>query len=122
MGADSLRGRQFLLCTTMLVAALGGYGRRAYAACDPATPPNFICSGVNNTQQTITFDDATVTTVPGFSVITADPFAVTVTGDGALFYTDVNYSTRALHSIQWQQWPYSGQRHGQYQWRPDGRL
>ena len=47
MGAESLRGRQFLLCTTMLAAALGGYGRRAYGACVAGAPPNFICSGAN---------------------------------------------------------------------------
>jgi hypothetical protein len=59
MGADLLRGRKVLLCTTILVAALGGYGRRAYGACVAGTPPNFICSGANATQQTITADDAT---------------------------------------------------------------
>jgi hypothetical protein len=59
MGADLLRGRKVLLCTTMLVAALCGYGRRAYGACVAGTPPNFICSGANATQQTITADDAT---------------------------------------------------------------
>jgi hypothetical protein len=85
--------RQFLLSTTMLVGALTGYGNRAYAACVAGTPPNFICSGANASQQTIAFDDATVSTVPGFSVVTLDPRAVSITGDGALSYTDVNFST-----------------------------
>ena len=43
--------------------------------CVAGTPPTFTCSGANTTQQTITFDDATVGTVPGFSVVTADPRA-----------------------------------------------
>jgi hypothetical protein len=93
MGADSLRGRQFLLSTTMLVAALSGYGRRAYGACVAGTPPNFVCSDANATQQTIAFANATVSTVPGFSVVTADLRAVSITGHGAISYTDVNASS-----------------------------
>ena len=77
----------------MLVAALTSYGGRAYGACVAGTPPNFTCSGANTTQQTITFDDAAVSTVPGFSVVTTNSHAVSITGDGALSYTDVNYST-----------------------------
>ena len=92
LGATSL-DRQFLLSTTVLVAALSAYGRRAYGDCVAGTPPTFTCSGANTTQQTITFDDATVSTVPGFSVVTADPRAVSITGDGALSYTDANDST-----------------------------
>jgi hypothetical protein len=91
MGAKALR-RQFLLSTTMLVGALTGYGGRAYGACVAGTPPNFICSGANANQQTITLDDATVSTVAGFSVVTLDPRAVSISGDGAISYTDVNYS------------------------------
>ena len=41
----------------------------------------------------ITFDDATVSTAPGFSVVTADPRSVSITGDGALSYTAANNST-----------------------------
>jgi hypothetical protein len=91
MGAKALR-RQFLLSTTMLVGALTGYRGRAYGACVAGTPPNFICSGANANQQTITLDDATVSTVAGFSVVTLDPRAVSISGDGAISYTDVNYS------------------------------
>ena len=34
-----------------------------------------------------------MSTVAGFSVVTTDPRAVSISGDGALSYTDVNYST-----------------------------
>ena len=57
--------------------------RRAYGACVNTVGTTFVCSGAETAQQTITLDDANVLTVPGFSVITADPRAVSITGDGA---------------------------------------
>ena len=97
MGGHATR-RQLLLSTTVLVAALTGYGRRAYGQCvpDPA-PPNFTCSGANIDTQTINEDDATVVTVDGFSVDTtaaggSGGNAITITGEGELSYTDVYMS------------------------------
>jgi uncharacterized protein with beta-barrel porin domain len=76
----------------MLMAAAVGYGRRAYAACVNTGGSTYECSGVNVTQQAINANNATVFTDPGFSVTTAAAGAITITGDGALSYTDVNAS------------------------------
>jgi uncharacterized protein with beta-barrel porin domain len=85
--------RRVLLSGTMLVAAVAGYGRRAYGACaSTGTPPNYQCSGANVTTQTINANDASVSTVAGFSVNTAAGNAITITGNGALSYTDTNAS------------------------------
>jgi uncharacterized protein with beta-barrel porin domain len=83
--------RQVLLSGTILAAA-AGYGRRAYAQCAPTAAPNYQCSGVNVTTQTITANNASVSTVAGFSVNAAAGNAITITGDGALSYTDTNAS------------------------------
>ncbi|MGE0503562.1 MAG: autotransporter domain-containing protein [Rhizobiaceae bacterium] len=89
-----LAGRRLLMSGTVLVSAFALYGRRAYAACVVTTPPNvFECSNAETAQQTIAIDDATVTTNPGFSVNTADPFAVTITGNGTISYIDQNGSS-----------------------------
>src|SRR5688572_788646 len=89
--------RQLLLSTALAASALTGYGRRAYGACVNTVGSTFECSGAETTQQNIlNIDNATVLTVPpGFSVNTADPIAVQITGDGALSYTDVNASALA---------------------------
>jgi hypothetical protein len=93
MAAQSLRGRA-LLSTTMLVGALTGYARRAYAACVNSGGSTYQCSGANTTTQTINAANATVSTLPGFSVNTTGTGgnAITITGDGALSYTDLNLS------------------------------
>jgi hypothetical protein len=93
MRGQSLR-RQLLLSTTMLVGALTGYGGRAHAACTLTTPPNqFTCTAAETTQQTITTDNAQVTTEDGFSVVTGDARALSITAAGDLTYTDENDST-----------------------------
>ena len=85
--------RRLMLSAATFAAGLTGYGgRRAYAACVAGTPPTFVCSGANAAQQTITLNDATVSTVPGFSVNTAAGAAIRITGDGAVSYTDDNAS------------------------------
>jgi uncharacterized protein with beta-barrel porin domain len=84
--------RRVLLQGTMLAAAVGGYGRRAYAACAPTVAPNYQCSGANVTAQTISANNASVSTAGGFSVNTSNANAITITGDGALTYTDTNAS------------------------------
>ena len=78
----------------MLVGALTGYARQAYAACDPnPASPFFVCSGANAaTQNILLIDNATVSTVAGFSVDAAAGNAISITGDGALSYTDTNAS------------------------------
>ena len=91
MGAHARR-RQLFLSTAALTGALSSYGGRAYAACVPAGGSNFECSGANLTTQTVNAANANVTTLPGFSVTTGSGNALTITGDGALFYTDINAS------------------------------
>ena len=80
----------------MLVGAFTGYGGRAYGACTlDAAPPGtstYHCSGdntVNTTTQSINHVNAEVITDPSFGVNAAAGSAVTITGDGALSYTDV---------------------------------
>ena len=84
--------RRVLLSGTVLVTAAVGYGRRAYGQCAPTVAPSYQCLGVNVTTQTISANNASVSTVAGFSVNTAAGDAITITGDGALSYTDTNAS------------------------------
>ncbi len=84
--------RLWLLSSAALVGALAGYGRSAYAACVAGVPPMFVCSDANTDQQTIEQNDATVSTVDGFRVNTTNSLAISITGDGALSYTDENAS------------------------------
>ena len=93
MDARSLR-RQVLLSSTMLVSALVGYGRRAYAACPVTVAPNYLCSGANAATITINANNANVSTAaaPAFSINAAAGNALTITGNGALVYTDANAS------------------------------
>ena len=92
MGAHARR-RQLFLSTAALTGALSSYGGRAYAACVLVSGSNFECSGANLTTQTVNAANANVTTLAGFSVITGSATALTITGDGALSYTDPNAST-----------------------------
>ncbi|WP_305711916.1 autotransporter domain-containing protein [Bradyrhizobium sp.] len=87
--------RRVLLSSTMMVAAVAGYGRRAYAACVNSGGSTYQCSGANAATQTITANNASVSTVAGFSVNTAALNAITITGNGALSYTDTNASPLA---------------------------
>jgi Autotransporter beta-domain len=89
---DARSLRRHLLSSAALVTALSAYGRRVYAACVPSGGSSFQCSGANATTQTINVNDATVSTLPGFSVMTAAGDGITITGDGALSYTDTNAS------------------------------
>jgi uncharacterized protein with beta-barrel porin domain len=78
----------------MLVGVLAGHCGRAYAACSPIGGGQYQCSGANNTTQTVSADDANVSTVSGFSVDTTGTGgeALHITGNGALVYTDTNQS------------------------------
>jgi uncharacterized protein with beta-barrel porin domain len=92
MSPSALR-RRALLSGTVLVAAVTSYGRRSYAACVPSGggggSTTYQCSGANVTTQTISASNASVTTLPGFSVNTPGD-AITITGDGAQSYIDTN--------------------------------
>jgi uncharacterized protein with beta-barrel porin domain len=84
--------RRRVLMSGTILAAAAGYGRRAYAQCAPTAAPNYQCSGVNVTTQTINANNASVSTVAGFSVNAPAGNAITISGDGALSYTDTNAS------------------------------
>ncbi|RUU23626.1 autotransporter outer membrane beta-barrel domain-containing protein [Mesorhizobium sp. M7A.T.Ca.TU.009.01.3.2] len=101
---------RLLVSTAMAGATLLGLGQNADAACTPAAPPNYVCSGVNTTGQIVPSGiglpldagdlltlllapaNPAVTTDPGFSVSTSDPFALGILGKGAVSYTDANSS------------------------------
>ena len=80
---------------TAVVALVGGYGRRAYAACTgPA--PTYTCTGSLTTTQAVgnyALPNTTVTTVAPFSVITVTGDAMRVEGTGAVSFIDTNAST-----------------------------
>jgi uncharacterized protein with beta-barrel porin domain len=83
----------------MLVAAVAGYGRRAYGACLNTVGSTYQCSGgagANASTQAITgpnANNASVSTVAGFGVNAAAGNAITITGNGGLSYTDTNASS-----------------------------
>ncbi len=83
--------RQRLLASaSVVVACITSYSSDSHASCDPMPSPSFVCSGAETTAQSVAADDAAVTTLPGFSVHTADGNALTITGAGALSFTDAN--------------------------------
>src|SRR5688572_14276377 len=91
--------RHLVLGTAIATGAfLGGYRgyiRPAFAACDPTGGGTYQCSGAETaTQAIINVENAAVVTVPGFSVDTTGTGgnAITITGDGALSYTDASQS------------------------------
>lgn len=108
---------RLLVSTAMAGATLLGLGQNADAACTPAAPPNYVCSGVNTTGQIVPSGiglpldagdlltlllapaNPAVTTDPGFSVSTSDPFALGILGKGAVSYTDANSSALSSTGI-----------------------
>ena len=91
MSPRALR-RRLLLSSTMLAAAVGGYGRRAYAACVNSGGSTYQCSGANGTTQTISGIDASISTLAGFSISTASQRGLSITSHGDVSYTDLNAS------------------------------
>ncbi|WP_119388155.1 autotransporter outer membrane beta-barrel domain-containing protein [Taklimakanibacter lacteus] len=95
-GGRALRRR--LAATTILAAApFLGYARQSYAACvaSPA-PPTFVCSGYSAATETVAIvNNADVTTEADFSVNAAAGQGLTITGAGAISFTD-NYATTSI--------------------------
>jgi hypothetical protein len=86
--------RRLLLGSALAVTSLFTYGRSAYAACAVTASPTYECSGANAvTQSILNVTDATVSTLPGFSVNAAAGSGIEISGDGAISFTDVNNST-----------------------------
>jgi len=77
-----------------MVGAFFGYGRQAYAACTGG-PPTYLCSGANGALIFSPVNEASVSTAAGFSANNNAGTAITITGDGALSFTDANASTIA---------------------------
>jgi autotransporter family porin len=94
MNSKSRFRRHLALTTILTVAPFFGYGRQAYAACDPAAPGSstITCSGANPATVTIiNVDNANVSTAPGFSVDAAGD-GVHINGNGHIQFTDTNTS------------------------------
>ncbi|RUX70908.1 hypothetical protein EN925_07905 [Mesorhizobium sp. M7A.F.Ca.US.006.04.2.1] len=101
---------RLLVSTAIAGATLLGFGQSAEAACVPVVSPNYVCSGANTTGQLVPTTvglpldlgdfialalapaNPSVTTDPGFSVTTSDPYALGILGSGAVSYTDANAS------------------------------
>ncbi|MDJ0514319.1 MAG: hypothetical protein QNJ62_12835, partial [Methyloceanibacter sp.] len=83
------RSARWSVLFSSLVAAsvFTGAGSTAYAQCT-GTAPNFECSGSNVPSQSISADNATVQSKPGFSVSATNKNALSITGKGAISYTD----------------------------------
>ncbi|MBK1869919.1 autotransporter outer membrane beta-barrel domain-containing protein [Aestuariivirga sp. YIM B02566] len=95
MKSKNLFRRHLAVTTILTVAPFFGYGRQAYAACDPAAPGSstILCSGANAATVTIVnVDNANVSTAPGFSVDAAGD-GVHINGFGHIQFTDTNAST-----------------------------
>src|SRR4029079_6450066 len=88
--------RQRLVLGTALAtsAFMGGYVRRAYAACTGPAGGPYICIGAVTTTQALTGTPLSVTTVPGFGIDTSisGGNAFTLKGTGGLIFTD-SYSS-----------------------------
>ncbi|MFZ5678041.1 MAG: autotransporter outer membrane beta-barrel domain-containing protein [Pseudomonadota bacterium] len=94
MKSKSLLRRHLALTTILTVAPFFGYGRQAYAACDPVAPGSstITCGGANAATVTIiNVDNADVSTAPGFSVDAAGD-GVHINGFGHIQFTDANGS------------------------------
>ncbi|MEG3151537.1 autotransporter domain-containing protein [Sphingomonas sp. ZT3P38] len=84
--------RLALLAGTVGLAALSS---TAQAQCVEGPPNSFTCSGPTDDPQVLTGLDPVVVTTPGFAVDTTgngNGLALTVTGDGAVSYTDLQAS------------------------------
>ena len=65
----------------------------AQAGCVNVVIISYVCSGSETTQQTISINSPAnhqVTTQPGFQVVTGDPIALSILGQGAVSYLDGN--------------------------------
>ncbi|WP_045366525.1 autotransporter outer membrane beta-barrel domain-containing protein [Methyloceanibacter caenitepidi] len=80
-----------LLSMLVAAAACTGGSQYAYADCT-GTAPNFECSGSSGAQ-TIKADNATVETLPGFSVSATDKTALAISGKGQVSFSDANASS-----------------------------
>lgn len=85
--------QKFVTTTAMALSLISAYGRRSYAACVTSAYQTYLCSGTNTSSQNFSlFNDATVSTAPGFSVNTNSGPAIQFSGDGNFSFTDLYHS------------------------------
>ncbi|MEO8529692.1 MAG: hypothetical protein ABI459_00570, partial [Deltaproteobacteria bacterium] len=104
MRATPFRGR-FLLSTSLVTLAIGGYARRSYAACVGAAP-TYLCSGVPGTGVQYNFfgtnTSVLVTTGTVFDTGALPTNQITISGDGALSFeaqADVSLTSTAVNGV-----------------------
>ena len=93
MEASQKIRRQLFLGTAMLGSLFLGYGRRAYAGSCTGAGGTYVCSGAAggaDVTQNLTGAPLTVTTNPGFGIITTagDAIDLTANGGGLTFHDD----------------------------------
>ena len=85
--------KNLLISSALAMSGFVAYGRSAYAACSVTVSPIYECSDANLvTQSILGVTNATVSTLPGFSVNAAGN-GIEISGDGAISFTDMNYSS-----------------------------
>ena len=82
----------WLLSSVAAVGTLAGSAPAAHAGCT-GTAPSFECSGSGSTAQSVTADNASVKTLPGFGVSETNKNALSISGKGQISYTDDNASS-----------------------------
>ncbi|HML92602.1 autotransporter domain-containing protein [Methyloceanibacter sp.] len=82
----------WLLSSVAAVGTLAGGAPAAQAGCS-GTAPAFECSGSGNPAQSVAADNASVATLPGFSVSETNKTALSISGKGQVSYTDGNASS-----------------------------
>lgn len=94
------RDRTLLLSASVLATTLMAYGRNAYAqvVCNPSGGTSYLCTGNSVDGQSVTQDNADVTTTGTFSIDTTDTTALEILGFGALRFTDPPTSTTTLNA------------------------
>ncbi len=90
--APALRRRLVLGTALATSAFVGGYVRRAYAAC-VSSAGTYTCSGAQMTTQTLSGAPLVVTTGAGFDINAASGNALSLIGTDGLAFTDTHGST-----------------------------
>ena len=75
------------------------YAGATGGACTATDRYTYRCSGSYSVPQTVSADNGTVSSVPGFSVNTATGKAITIGGNGAISYKDYNASSLTAAGI-----------------------
>jgi len=74
------------LATLMGSSALVTFPGMSLADCVNTGGSSYLCSGAETASQSVSADNATITTAPDFSVDTPDPIAFSITGNGLIYF------------------------------------